>query len=59
MTDIPVKQKLLSFEEILEERISSADLTMDPPEMRKRDNIIPLKRQGCWQTSCRRNWAGP
>ena len=32
MTDIPVKQKLLSFEEILEDRISSADLTMDPPE---------------------------
>ena len=32
MTDIPVKQKLLSFEEILEERISAADLTQDPPE---------------------------
>ena len=32
MTDIPVKQKLLSFEEILEERISAADLSQDPPE---------------------------
>ena len=32
MTEIPVKKKLLSFEEILEDRISSADLTMDPPE---------------------------
>ena len=32
MTDIPVKQKLLSFEEILEDRISAADLTQDPPE---------------------------
>ena len=32
MTEIPVKKKLLSFEEILEERISAADLTQDPPE---------------------------
>ena len=32
MTDIPVKQKLLSFEEILEERILAADLSQDPPE---------------------------